>query len=980
MSQTWYKKIDDEIFKRNNSCRLNGLNYIYEVDDPYQYGSYEAFMRAHPYDIKQQCVFKSHKLSQTDTNKRYFKYINNAGQCKEREGVWDPTSINRGNKYSQGTCWVSEQDMTCGKNVLNNYILSKDEVSESLRDDAFETSKRSCAAASDKCTWVKNKHRNDCVAKKKAESVIQTGKPVEFPPDTMPIDITDPSKDIQSYIGEWYRSGTAPKTASLEKKVGDQCNPASAIPQGSSSDVWDLDRQYTIKELKKIPFPLSRINRAVLKKALGSYKVSILDKSENPHERPRNPAVIDDIDVWNSKELYRTEDDIPYEDMKVVQKSTMTQSISQSVINMVMKRLAKEPTATARGILGWHSVGSGKTSTAAGVMDAMWDSGRPIIFVSSIDAIAANPPSTFHMGLKNLFPRFEKYSVPQIGNMFEQRGIEFLSFAKAANRLRKTQKVFNALKIDPKRTNINPKRPFVAHPVAYIRDVYGVKDEVRIRKALKEARISNWKDFFDMGNSVLIIDEVHNLFRPLANQKNDHNYLEGHLIGNNHPNMKVVILTATPGDNVRDVMKLVNIVRNPTKPVITAPDPENPESVANFKQQLAGLISYLDTSTDVGKFPRLIDNGPTKFPMHDKQFMKYVEAYKEAQKKKTVTNYDALAKSNQLAKWWAPARKYSNMLYSFETGLEVSEISSKLPALLDRIAANPLEKQYVYSAFYEDRGTSQGVHEIARQLQAQGYKKYDYKEAIKVVKAYKPNVDKPPNGPLSSFMAAEKRFMLVTQKELGDGPKVGQNLAKLLTIFNSPDNKDGKFIQIMVASQGFNEGLDLKAVRHIHIFEPLVTMASDIQTIGRARRFCSHKDLNYEDWTVKVHRYMSDFPLDVDVENTDNMTGHLDSLNGKITEMEALIKIESNKAIKATLRNDIKNFKTELVVLKRDIRSKGKLNTSEIENIDEFVYKESRRRMKELFVVYHAMKEAAIDCILLKDFHADSTLICGVKK
>jgi len=318
------------------------------------------------------------------------------------------------------------------------------------------------------------------------------------------------------------------------------------------------------------------------------------------------------------------------------------------------------------------------------------------------------------------------------------------------------------------------------------------------------------------------------------------------------------------------------------------------------------------------------------------------------------------------------------MLYAFENGLDISELSSKLPALMARVAASPNEKQYIYSAFYEDRGTSQGVLEIARQLEAQGYKKYDYKEAIKVVKQYKPHVDKPANGPLEKYMEPEKRYMLVTQKELGDGgPKVGQNLAKLLTIFNSTENKDGKFLQIMVASQGFNEGIDLKAVRHIHIFEPLVTMASDIQTIGRARRFCSHKDLNYEDWTVKVHRYMSDFPLGVDVENTDNMLGNLEGMTSKIADIEELIKTELDKTVKAALKKDVAQFKKDIVALKKSIREKEKVNVSEIENIDEYVYNESRRRMKELFVVYHAMKEAAIDCPLLHDFHDDETIVCG---
>eukprot|EP00955_Chlamydomonas_euryale_P060803 357826-Chlamydomonas_euryale.AAC.10 len=55
-----------------------------------------------------------------------------------------------------------------------------------------------------------------------------------------------------------------------------------------------------------------------------------------------------------------------------------------------------------------------------------------------------------------------------------------------------------------------------------IKEVYGVCDEARIKKAFKEARINEWCDFIDIDNCVLIIGEVHNLLRPLSHQQGDH--------------------------------------------------------------------------------------------------------------------------------------------------------------------------------------------------------------------------------------------------------------------------------------------------------------------------------------------------------------------------------------------------------------------------------------------------------------------------
>jgi hypothetical protein len=126
-------------------------------------------------------------------------------------------------------------------------------------------------------------------------------------------------------------------------------------------------------------------------------------------------------------------------------------SVPQSIVNMVMKNIANEDKlghVTNRGLLVWSSVGSGKTICAAGVMDAFLDSGRDIIFASSLDALASNPPSKFHEGAMRIFPRFQtnKYVVKDeaetmanIARAFEK--VRFLSFAKLSNRVKKWEQM-----------------------------------------------------------------------------------------------------------------------------------------------------------------------------------------------------------------------------------------------------------------------------------------------------------------------------------------------------------------------------------------------------------------------------------------------------------------------------------------------------------------------------------------------------------
>jgi hypothetical protein len=500
---------------------------------------------------------------------------------------------------------------------------------------------------------------------------------------------------------------------------------------------------------------------------------------------------------------------------------------------------------------------------------------------------------------------------------------------------------------------------------------YNISDVGRIKKELRDIGITKIEDFVDLDNTVLIIDEVHNLFRPLANQKKEHNYVEAHIVNPvMHPGLKVVVLTATPGDNVNDVMKLLNIVRDPTNAVIRPPNPESAEDVMRFKNDIRGLISYFEMSNDVTKFPKVLDNGPIKYPMSTTQFAKYFEAYNAVTA--DAKNYDKLAKENQLNKFWAGARRYSNMLFKLEKGLSLTEFSSKLPALLKNIEDYPEQKHYVYSAFFSNMGSSHGILEIARQLEAKGYTKLTVKDAKEANKAGK---TLPPG----------KRYMLALPSEIAStstsaaaSASAGKNLHEMISIFNSTANARGQLVEVFLATKGFNEGLDLKAVRHIHIFEPLVTMASDLQTIGRARRYCSHADLDHKDWTVQIHRYLSDFPVNVKTTGTNGIKDRLVQLTADVADLAAKVKETKDADQKKAIKQQIAEHKADLKKLNDDVKRADKMDVSKVKNIDEFIYQEAQSRMRELFVVYHSMKEAAMDCFLLKNFHADDTIQCLV--
>ena len=65
-------------------------------------------------------------------------------------------------------------------------------------------------------------------------------------------------------------------------------------------------------------------------------------------------------------------------------------------------------------------------------------------------------------------------------------------------------------------------------------------------------------------------------------------------------------------------------------------------------------------------------------------------------------------------------------------------------------------------------------------------------------------------------------------------------------------NFDGRFVKVIIISKSGTEGLDFKNIRQTHILEPWYNINLVEQTIGRAVRNCSHKNLEFEKRNVQI--------------------------------------------------------------------------------------------------------------------------------
>jgi hypothetical protein len=153
-------------------------------------------------------------------------------------------------------------------------------------------------------------------------------------------------------------------------------------------------------------------------------------------------------------------------------------------------------------------------------------------------------------------------------------------------------------------------------------------------------------------------------------------------------------------------------------------------------------------------------------------------------------------------------------------GLET--YSTKFFNIINRIQRSS-GKVFIYSSFKEFAG----LKSFIKVLEAYGYKNY------------------------AGHGEGTKRFAIWS------GDEDMNYKEEIKTVFNMPNNLNGSKLKIILGSSSIKEGVSFKGVRQVHIIDPYWNLPRLEQVIGRASRFCSHKDLDKEKRNVKVYIYLS---------------------------------------------------------------------------------------------------------------------------
>jgi hypothetical protein len=354
----------------------------------------------------------------------------------------------------------------------------------------------------------------------------------------------------------------------------------------------------------------------------------------------------------------------------------------------------------------------------------------------------------------------------------------------------------------------------------------------------------------DLNDSLIIIDECHNLINGVKNDSPIYNKLYTKI---ERSNCRILALSGTPIiKNIYDFSFLGRLLKGSSffNKIYT----KNYEEVERFTQEcingkmrekLKGIISYYPGKED-SEIPKIIYKPPIKIKMVPRQEkhwerLDYIEdlmslPVKESLKFKNLAEYLFKQRMRVMALKKIITRKISNIYIPigdmYKSKYKIGSIndikdssffrdngglinfSPKYVAIFANIVKHINQKQALFT-FYKDFG---GVNFIKRMLDSCGVK-----------------------------------------SEIFSGDLTDSKREKLLKKFNSAENRNGELINILLITEAGAEGISLLETRHFHIVESSTSAMKIVQAIGRLARYKSHSKLPKEDRNVTVWRYWSIF-------------------------------------------------------------------------------------------------------------------------
>lgn len=429
-----------------------------------------------------------------------------------------------------------------------------------------------------------------------------------------------------------------------------------------------------------------------------------------------------------------------------------------------------------------------------------------------------------------------------------------------------------------------------------IKKSYKKTDDGEVEREIVVDKITN------MDNSILIVDEAHNL------TKNDYGEALKKIIKNSQ-NLKVILLSATPMKNLADdIIDMLNFIRPVNDPIqrdkVFTSDKNHlmkfkPNGKEYLEKMAKGYVSYFRGNmpytfakrVEKGSIPDGLLFTPVTQCFMDKFQLKYyyktLEEEKDGLEKSSSSAanfvYPGLDKDNKLIGYYS-ANGLAKVLNQLDDNKLIKTINKELfNNKIDKndltnfmmespnknITGNILKEKYLKTfsvKFYEclrninqlvnDKASTAfvysnlvnagGIDTFAEVLKMNGY--LEYKENDSEYNIENNTIDSKTGKTFEEFKKSKldtkdfhpATYMIITGGNEDDEiPEIKQKIIK--SVFNNVNNINGKYLKLILGSRVMSEGVTLENTKEIHILDVHYNLGRVEQVIGRGIRFCKHQ-------------------------------------------------------------------------------------------------------------------------------------------
>jgi superfamily II DNA or RNA helicase len=342
-----------------------------------------------------------------------------------------------------------------------------------------------------------------------------------------------------------------------------------------------------------------------------------------------------------------------------------------------------------------------------------------------------------------------------------------------------------------------------------------------------------------LNNTLLFIDEVQNMI----SMNGTFYKLLMNIINNSDNKLKIVLMTATPMfDRPVEIALTLNLIKKNDLFNINRFNQDYLNSkykfinIDIFSKKIKNLISYYRGAPPIA-YPKCIFK-KIKCNMSDFQYKSYLTSLCSDNNyiRGSFKNVDIL---NLPENFLLGPRLLSNIAFPNKSvgqngfsslkgeNLQMQNISNysiKFFKIINKI--NKCEGPvFVYSNFKEEGG----IKSFIKFIEYHGWKNY------------------------ITYGIGLKRFCIWS------GDETQKIKEEIKFVYNNKTNENGNNIKLILGTPSIKEGISLLRVQQVHILEPYWNMSRIMQIMGRAVRFCSHKDVPKYNRIVNVYLYLATY-------------------------------------------------------------------------------------------------------------------------